>query len=146
LTKDVIFYNKINILKIINQFLLFFSIFQAMKTFKEWGYKSPEASSLLKRVQDKVHSLLPGAEIILYGSRARLEADLESDWDFLILLDEKPDQKTVAVLRDRLYELELESDTEKVEKLATEVPGLFADISPELLAFADFLQEATQER
>ena len=37
-------------------------------------------------------------------------------------------------------------DTEKVEKLATEVSGLFADISPELLAFADFLQEATQER
>jgi len=37
-------------------------------------------------------------------------------------------------------------DTEKVEKLATEVPDLFADISPELLAFADFLQEATQER
>ena len=36
-------------------------------------------------------------------------------------------------------------DPEKVEKLATEVPGLFADISPELLAFADFLQEATQE-
>jgi predicted nucleotidyltransferase len=111
LTKDVIFCNKIHILKIINQILLFFSIFQAMKTFKEWGYKSPEASSLLKRVQDKVHSLLPGAEIILYGSRARLEADLESDWDFLILLDEMPDQKTVAVLRDRLYELELESDT-----------------------------------
>jgi hypothetical protein len=37
-------------------------------------------------------------------------------------------------------------DTEKVEKLATEVSGLFADISPELLAFAHFLQEATQER
>jgi uncharacterized protein YukE len=37
-------------------------------------------------------------------------------------------------------------DPEKVEKLATEVPGLFADISPELLAFADFLQQAAQER
>ena len=36
--------------------------------------------------------------------------------------------------------------TPHIEKLATEVPGLFADISPELLAFADFLQEATQER
>jgi len=37
-------------------------------------------------------------------------------------------------------------DPEKVEKLATEVPGLFADIIPELLAFADFLQEAAQKR
>jgi predicted nucleotidyltransferase len=55
--------------------------------------------------------LLPGADIILYGSQARLEADLESDWDFLILLDHQPDQQIVAELRDRLYELELESDT-----------------------------------
>jgi hypothetical protein len=37
-------------------------------------------------------------------------------------------------------------DPEKVEKLANEVPSLFADISPELLAFADFLQQAAQER
>ena len=37
-------------------------------------------------------------------------------------------------------------DPEKVEKLATEVPGLFADISSEILAFADFLQQAAQER
>lgn len=82
-----------------------------MKTFKEWGYKSQRASSLLKKVQSKVHSLLPEADIILYGSQARLEADLESDWDFLILLDEQPNQKTVTALRDRLYELELQSDT-----------------------------------
>ena len=33
-------------------------------------------------------------------------------------------------------------DPEKVEKLATDAPGLFADISLELLAFADFLQQA----
>ena len=82
-----------------------------MKTFEKWGYKSQETSNLLKMVQDEVHSLLPGADIILYGSQARLEADLESDWDFLILLDQNPDQQTVAELRDRLYELELESDT-----------------------------------
>lgn len=82
-----------------------------MKTFEKWGYKSQKTSSLLKRVQDEVHSLLPGADIILYGSQARLEADLESDWDFLVLLDQHPDQKIVADLRDRLYELELESDT-----------------------------------
>jgi predicted nucleotidyltransferase len=81
-----------------------------MKTFEKWGYKSQETFSLLKKVQDKVHSLLPGADIILYGSRARSEAGSESDWDFLILADQQPDQQTVAELRDRLYELELESD------------------------------------
>ena len=92
-------------------FIRFLSLRWTMKTFEKWGYKSQETSNLLKKVQDEVHSLLPGADIILYGSRARLEADLESDWDFLILLDQQPDQQIVAELRDRLYELELESDT-----------------------------------
>ena len=82
-----------------------------MKTYEKWEYKSQETSSILKKVQDKVHSLLPGAEIILYGSRARAKADFESDWDFLILSDQQPHQQIVAELRDRLYELELESDT-----------------------------------
>ena len=82
-----------------------------MKTFKEWEFKSPETDSLLKRVRDKIHSLIPSAAIILYGSRARSEADLESDWDFLILLDQKADRQIVVELRDRLYELELENDT-----------------------------------
>ena len=91
-------------------FIRFLSLRWTMKTFEKWGSKSQETSSLLKKVQDEVHSLLPGADIILYGSQARLEADLESDWDFLILLDQHPDQQTVAELRDRLYELELESD------------------------------------
>lgn len=92
-------------------FIRFLSLRWTMKTFEKWGYKSQETSNLLKKVQDEVHSLLPGADIILYGSRARLEANLESDWDFLILLDQQPDQQIVAELRDRLYELELESDT-----------------------------------
>lgn len=89
----------------------FFSFRWTMKTFKEWRYKSRETSNLLKKVRKSVHSFLPGADVILYGSRARLEAGLESDWDFLILLDQHPDQQTVTELRDRLYELELESDT-----------------------------------
>ena len=82
-----------------------------MKTLEKWGYKSKKTSSLLKKVQDEVHSLLPEAEIILYGSQARLEAGSESDWDFLILSDQRPDKEMVARLRDRLYDLELESDT-----------------------------------
>ena len=89
----------------------FLSFRWAMKTFEKWGYKSPETTSLLKKVRDKVHSIIPDADIILYGSRARAKADWESDWDFLILLDQKPDRQVMAELRDRLYELELESDT-----------------------------------
>ena len=42
---------------------------------------------LLKQVKQTVHEIEPEAEIILYGSRARGDANSESDWDFLILLD-----------------------------------------------------------
>ena len=81
-----------------------------MKPFKEWEYKSPEGARLLKKVRNKVNSLIPGADIILYGSRARSEAGMGSDWDFLILLDQKPSRQIVSELRDLLYELELEND------------------------------------
>ena len=81
-----------------------------MKTLEKWEYKSQKTISLLKMVQDNVHSLIPQADIILYGSRARARADIESDWDFLILTDKKPDQQIVAKIRDQLYELELEND------------------------------------
>ena len=82
-----------------------------MKTYENWGYKSQETSGLIKKVRDEVHSLLPGAEIILYGSQARSEAGSESDWDFLVLSDQRPDQQIVIKLLDRFYDLELESDT-----------------------------------
>ena len=87
------------------------SFFQlAMKKIEEWDNISPEIASLLEKVRDKVHSISPDAEIILYGSRAREKVDWDSDWDFLILLDYKPNRQFVAELRDQLYELELEND------------------------------------
>ena len=81
-----------------------------MKKFQDWKYLSTKNSRLLKKVRDKVHSIIPDAEIILYGSQSRSESSNESDWDFLILLDRKPDRQVVAELRDQLYELELEND------------------------------------
>ena len=82
-----------------------------MKLFKEWEYKSPKIAGFLNKIQDEVHLLIPGAVIILYGSQARAEAKAESDWDLLILVDKKPPRELVIKVRDRLYELELESDT-----------------------------------
>ena len=51
----------------------------------------------------------PHAEVILFGSHARGQANEESDWDILILID-KP-KKNSAIedfYRDEIFQLELE--------------------------------------
>jgi predicted nucleotidyltransferase len=67
--------------------------------------------SLLEQVEQQIHSILPDAEVILYGSRARGDAGPASDWDFLILVDQPLDRDRILELKNRLYDLELETDT-----------------------------------
>lgn len=74
--------------------------------------KLPQADeSLLKQVEQQIHSIVPGAEVILYGSRARGDAGPISDWDFLILVDQPLDRDLIVELKNRLYDLELKTDT-----------------------------------
>ena len=68
-------------------------------------------SELLKRVKEAVLELAPKAEVILYGSRARGTARSDSDWDFLILLPGPVSKKLELEIKDRLYDIELETDT-----------------------------------
>ena len=70
-----------------------------------------ERSALLKRVKTAIRALSPAAEIILYGSRAKGTARVDSDWDFLILLPSQRDQELEMQIKDRLYDIELETDT-----------------------------------
>lgn len=67
-------------------------------------------SKLLKRVKAAVLELEPEAQVILYGSRARGTAQPDSDWDFLILLP-RMDKALEWQIKDRLYDIELETDT-----------------------------------
>lgn len=64
---------------------------------------------LLRRVKETVHEIEPGAEIILYGSRARQEAGSESDWDFLVLVAGPITEARADAVRHRLYEIEWDS-------------------------------------
>lgn len=66
--------------------------------------------ALLEQVKRAVHKMEPGAQIILYGSRARKDSDAQSDWDFLILLDSPVNDERIDKIRHRLYEVEWESD------------------------------------
>jgi uncharacterized protein len=68
-----------------------------------------DQESLLKRVKRALHEIAPEAKIILYGSRAREDASSESDWDFLILVDDPINDARIDAIRHRLYEIEWES-------------------------------------
>ena len=43
--------------------------------------------ALLERIRNTLREVEPGAQVILYGSRARGDAPPGSAWDLLILLD-----------------------------------------------------------
>src|SRR6266567_4746074 len=68
-----------------------------------------QRAELLECVKQAVHQVEPEADIILYGSRARGDAQAESDWDFLILLNGVVDDARTDAVRHRLYEIEWES-------------------------------------
>jgi len=82
-----------------------------MKSYKDWAQKTSESDYLLERIQKIVASIDAGAQVILYGSRARGSAGTASDWDFLILTDHNLKRESILEIRDRLYDLELETDT-----------------------------------
>ncbi len=65
---------------------------------------------LREAIRRAVRAVEPRAEIVLYGSRARGDAEPDSDWDLLILVDGPVDGERKTTIRHRLYEVEWESD------------------------------------
>ncbi|HLG41626.1 MAG TPA: nucleotidyltransferase domain-containing protein [Chitinophagaceae bacterium] len=60
---------------------------------------------ILKEIKKTVHSYLPDAEIILFGSRASGNVHDESDWDILILSDNPVDIHLKRKIRKKIYPL-----------------------------------------
>ncbi len=69
-----------------------------------------EAQDIKKAIKEIVRHHAPEAEVILYGSRARGDAQPDSDWDVLILFPEKPDKSKELAIRRALYTFEWEID------------------------------------
>jgi predicted nucleotidyltransferase len=68
--------------------------------------KSIIISNLIKL---NISEIDPEAQVILYGSRARGDERIDSDWDILVLTDYPVDMKKENVFRDHLYDLELQT-------------------------------------
>jgi uncharacterized protein len=65
---------------------------------------------ILSRILGVVDKTAPGAEVYLYGSRARGDAKRLSDWDILILLNSRNISFDLEKrFMDEFYELELET-------------------------------------
>lgn len=67
-------------------------------------------NKIIEKIKEVIYNSDPTAQIILYGSRARGTSKKDSDWDILILLNEKnisisDEQK----FRHKLYDIEIDT-------------------------------------
>lgn len=78
-----------------------------MRSLTEWVGGSTEERVHLAQCREAVWAIVPSAEVILYGSRARGDARTDSDYDLLVLVDGEVDWRLEDRIRQRLYPLEL---------------------------------------
>jgi len=65
---------------------------------------------LIQRIVNIVNKNDPDSEVYLYGSQARGDSNKLSDWDLLILLNQKSISfETETKFMDEFYEIELET-------------------------------------
>lgn len=72
-------------------------------------FASEQHNSLSQWIKAEVLQVLPDAQVILYGSRARGEARPDSDWDFLVLTDEPVTSAREREVWHRVYPVEVET-------------------------------------
>lgn len=64
---------------------------------------------VLLRIKKSIIKEDSNAEIILFGSRARGDNTIFSDWDILVLIDNNKTNEIEDRFRDNLYDVELET-------------------------------------
>lgn len=80
-----------------------------MRTLEEVTFLSREDRDLLAKIKEITRSLLPDAEMLLYGSVARGTPDPESDYDLLVLTGEPLSREEVKRVDDAIFEVEVAS-------------------------------------
>ncbi|HBO75602.1 MAG TPA: hypothetical protein DD653_13105 [Marinilabiliales bacterium] len=93
-----------------------------------------EPDKLLSRISESIHGKDPFAVAYLFGSRARGDNRSNSDWDILILVNERKVTNEIEdKFRDGLYDIELESGSSNLnvylyKRLLEQNPDLFSII------------------
>ena len=64
---------------------------------------------LMQRCKEAIKKAVPNSDVILYGSRARGEAQEYSDYDILIIVNGPVDMDIENKIRENVYPLELET-------------------------------------
>ena len=64
----------------------------------------------LSKVKTSILSFDQNAQVILFGSRARGDSKVDSDWDFLIITSAPIDEKNKVEMQKKLYSTELETE------------------------------------
>jgi predicted nucleotidyltransferase len=64
---------------------------------------------LLAECKAAIREVTPEADLILYGSRARGDAQKDSDYDLLVLVDREVDMDLERAIVDRLVPLEVQT-------------------------------------
>jgi predicted nucleotidyltransferase len=67
-------------------------------------------NELTYKVKESIKLIDPKARVILFGSHARGDNKVTSDWDFLILTSHQVDEPLKKQIRDRLIDTELEAE------------------------------------
>ncbi len=68
-----------------------------------------ETLNIGRLIRKNVNEIDDNAEVILFGSRARGDERIDSDWDMLVLTDYPVSLEKEKLFRDKLYSLELET-------------------------------------
>ncbi len=66
-----------------------------------------DTSTILNEIKQAVVSVDPGAEVILFGSRARGDYHEESDWDVLVLTDNAVNDKFRLKIIEAVLDVQL---------------------------------------
>jgi len=79
-----------------------------MISIDSWRGSSVDVE-LLHRCKRAIRQVVPDADVILYGSRARGDADKYSDYDILIIVNGQVNMALEKKIHENVYPLELET-------------------------------------